>query len=110
MQPVRFCSQPDCYDVAVKAARSSDLCRGHYRSEVLAHATDLVTCEVLASEGRRGELAGVTDCVSNETVRHGGTVTLDPRETNIAALVAGGTVKVVPGKAAERVKAEKVDG
>lgn len=105
MQPVKFCATSGCFDVAVRGARADDLCRTHYR-ELLATVTDLVTCEVVAGRGSRGESAGVTDCVTNQTVRFGGKVTLDPLETNIAALVAGGTVKVVPSAAAEKVKAK----
>lgn len=94
---VKFCTVDGCFEVAIRGARSWDHCRGHYRSDVLAHADDLMRCEVTAGLGTSGrEEAGVTDCVTNETVRKGGVVTLDPRETNIAALVAGGTVKVVP--------------
>jgi hypothetical protein len=91
----KFCVVGGCNDVAIRGARSMDHCRPHYRSEVLAKATDLVTCEVIASRGSRGEAAGVTDCVTNETVRFGATVTLDPQETQIPALVAGGIVKVL---------------
>lgn len=93
----KFCATSGCFEVAIGAARSRDLCRTHYR-DLLAKSTDLVKCEVVASHGSRGQSAGVTDCVTNETVRFGGTVTLDPRETNIAALVAGGIVKVIPSK------------
>lgn len=100
-----FCTITGCYEVAIGAARSRQHCRAHYRSEILANATDLVTCEVVAGVGSRGESAGVTDAVTNETVRQGGTVVLDPRETNVAALVAGGTVRVI--KADQSVKATK---
>lgn len=92
----KFCAVDGCHEVAIAAARSLDHCRADYRTLFLDPATDLVTCEVTAGDGTRGEMAGVTDCYTNQTVHHGGTVTLDPRETNIAALVAGGTVKVVP--------------
>ena len=104
MQPVRFCGHAKCYDVAIKTKRSDNLCRTHYRSDVLANV-DLVECEVQPSTGLRGESAGVTDAVSNQTIRSG-SVLLDPLETNIAALVYGGIVKVVPSKAAAEVKAE----
>lgn len=101
----QFCVIDGCFEVAIAAARSRRHCRGHYR-DILAQATDLVRCEVTAGAGIsvRAALAGVTDCVTNETVRQGGVVTLDPQETNIAALVAGGTVKVLP--AAKPAKAK----
>lgn len=99
---VKFCSRGD-YEVAIAGARSRDLCRSCYR-ELLADATDLVKCEVIASHGSRGQSAGVTDCITNQTVRFGGVVTLDPLETNIAALVAGGTVKVIQPKPAKATK------
>jgi hypothetical protein len=106
MQPIRFCTSAKCYEVAIKTARSADKCRTHYRTEVLAAAADeLVQCQVVPSEGRKGEKAGVSDCLTNATV-HSGLVTLDPAETNIAQLVYSGLVKVVPSAAAEAVKAE----
>lgn len=105
MQTVRFCTVENCFEVAIKAKRSAEHCRTHYRSDILAKATDLVACEVIPSVGVRGESAGVTDCFTNETVRQG-KVMLDPLETNIAALVYGGIVKVTPSKAAEAVKAK----
>lgn len=102
MQPVRFCAATNCFEVAIKTKRSDDLCRTHVR-EAMAKATDLVVCEVVPSVGIRGEVAGVADAITNQTVRQG-RVTLDPLETNIAALVYGGLVKVIPSKAAEAVK------
>lgn len=106
MQPIRFCAHSGCFEVAIKAKRAEDLCRTHYREDILANATDLVACEVIPSTGRKGEAAGVTDAITNQTV-YGGPVVLDPQETNIAALVYGGIVKVVPSPAAEAVKAKK---
>jgi hypothetical protein len=106
MQPVRFCSKAGCFEVAIKTARTDDLCRKDYRADVLAVADDLVRAEVLCDRGSRGEDTGVTDAVTNQTVYFGGVVTLDPRETNLAALVAGGIVKILPSAAAEAVKAE----
>lgn len=102
MQPAQFCTTPGCFETRIGAARSREKCRTHYR-ELLA-AADLVQVEVVAGEGSRGQLAGVTDCVTNQTVRHGGVALLDPVETNIAALVAGGVVKVIPSPAAEKAK------
>lgn len=104
MQPIRFCAHPGCFEVAIKTKRTDDLCRPHHR-EVLAKVEDLVRCEVIAARGSRGESAGVSDCLTNETVRFGGVVTLDPLETNIAALVYGGAVKVLPGTEAVKAKA-----
>jgi hypothetical protein len=104
MQPIRFCAHQGCPEVAIKTARSVDLCRAHYRSEVLA-AVELVEAEVVASMGKRGEQAGVTDAVTNQTV-HSGTVRLDPLETRAAALVYGGIIRLKPGPAAEAAKAE----
>lgn len=103
MQPVRFCAHKGCFEAAIMTKRSDDLCRSHYRTDILAKV-DLVEAEVIPSNGSRGESAGVTDAVTNATVRQG-TVRLDPAETNIAALVYGGIIKVTPSKAAEAVKA-----
>jgi hypothetical protein len=90
-----FCTMPGCYEVTITTARSDAHCRTHYRSEVLANATDLMRCEVTCGYGTRGEESGVSDAVTNQIVTKGGEVILDPTETNIAALVAGGTVKVL---------------
>lgn len=109
MQPVRFCSHGECFEAAIRGARATDKCRTHYR-ELLAAADDLVACEVTTTpEGLNGEASGVTDAITNETVRPGGTVTLDPRETNIAALVAGGIVRVIPSPAAKALKGKAKD-
>lgn len=109
MQPVRLCVHPKCYQAAIMTSRDTSRCREHYRSDVLANV-ELVRCEVIPSEGRRGELAGVTDAVTNETVRQG-LVYLDPLETNVAALVYGGIVKVlVDAAAAEPAEAAAVEG
>lgn len=83
----KFCVKGD-YQVAVKAARSSDFCREHYRTEVLA-GVDLLRCEVVG-------VAPVTDARTQASIPPGQVVELDPEETNVAALVAAGAVKVVP--------------
>jgi hypothetical protein len=93
---VKFCAVADCYEVAIRGGRTTDYCRGHYRSQVLTDAADLLNCEVISGFGSAGQSSGVTDCVTNETVRRAGVVRLDPTETNVAALVAGGIVKVRP--------------
>lgn len=105
MQPIRFCGHDGCFAVAIKTKRSEDRCREHYRSDVLAVADNLVACEVIPSVGRQGRRAGVTDAVTNQRVEQG-PVTLDPLETNIAAVVATGILRVLPGKAADKVKAK----
>lgn len=103
--PANFCIVDGCYEAAVGAARSRQHCRGHYLSEVLA-GVELVRCEVVGTErGRRGEQCRVTDARTAQSVGRGGVVELDPEETNIAALVAAGAVKVLPNAAAKAVKA-----
>lgn len=86
--PAKFCTMPECHDVAVGAARSRDHCRTHYLSEVLA-GVDLVRFEVTAAAGR------VTDARTQVSAGKGAVVELDPAETNVAALVAAGLGKVV---------------
>jgi hypothetical protein len=109
---VKFCVMAGCHDVAVRSGRGADHCRKHYRTEVLGTAGDLVRCEVISGFGSSGQSSGVTDCVTNETVRLGGAVTLDPVETNVAALVAGGIVRVVPAarRADATVRADETVG
>lgn len=86
--PAKFCVMPECYEVAVGAARSRDHCRDHYNSEVLA-GVDLIRFEVTAPAGR------VTDARTQTSHGRGAVVELDPAETNIPALVAAGLGKVV---------------
>lgn len=88
----KFCVKGD-FQVAVKAPRSSDHCRDHYRGEVLA-AVELLRCEVTG-------VAPVTDARTQASIPPGQVVELDPEETNVAALVAAGAVKVAPAPKAE---------
>jgi hypothetical protein len=93
--PAKFCAEDGCYEVAIGAARSRDHCRPHYRDLVLKDV-ELIRCQVVcAASGRNGERAGVTDARTNVTVYAPGIVELDPAETNIAAVVAAGAVKVL---------------
>ena len=89
MKP-KLCRMDD-YQPAVKAARSSDYCREHYNSHVLA-GVELVKFEVTADKGR------VTDARTQVWHGKGHVVEVDPAETNIAALVASGVGKVVQAK------------
>lgn len=86
----KLCKMGD-YEPAVKAARSSDYCRGHYNSEVLA-GVELLRFEVTADKGR------VTDARTQVSHGKGHIVEIDPMETNVAALVAAGLGKVVQAK------------
>lgn len=102
--PAKFCVVDGCFNAAVKAARSGAHCRSCYNRDILAAADDLIQFEVTAGSG-----AKVTDCRTQTGVGPGGVATLDPRETNVAALVAAGLGKVVPsavpaksGKAADK--------
>lgn len=101
--PAKFCCETDCYEPAIGAARSRDHCRGHYNTLILAAADDLIAFEVTATNGIK-----VTDCRTQVGIGPRGVATLDPRETNVAALVAAGIGKVVPpakpagGKAADK--------
>jgi hypothetical protein len=81
----RLCAEGD-YKAAVKAARSADHCREHYRTKILA-GVDLLKCKVIG-------VAPVTDARTQASVPTGGTVELDEAETNIAALVAAGVIEV----------------
>lgn len=92
----KFCKMGD-YQPAIKAARSSDYCREHYNSEVLA-GVELVRFEVTAESNK----ARVTDARTQVSHGRGNVVELDPQETNIAALVAAGLGKVVQTKAASK--------
>lgn len=98
--PVKFCDHEGCHEVAVKAARSGDHCRTHYAEDVLS-GVELMRCEVVGP-------SLITDVRTNTGVGAGGTVELDPEETNVAALVAGGHVKVIPAETKAKAKpAEK---
>jgi hypothetical protein len=90
MKP-RLCVAGD-YRAAVKAPRSSDFCRDCYREQILRDVA-LLKCEVIGA-------APITDARTQESVNPGGVVELDEAESNIAALVAAGSIKVLaPAKA-----------
>lgn len=97
----KFCSKGD-YQPAIKAARSNELCRDHYNSEILA-GVELVRFEVTAESPK----ARVTDARTQVSHGRGHVVELDPEETNIAALVAAGLGRVVPAKPAADKPAAK---
>lgn len=91
----KLCKMGD-YEPAIKAARSSDHCRSHYNSEVLA-GVELIQFEVTADRGR------VTDARTQVSHGKGSVVEIDPEETNIAALVAAGLGRVIlPAKPATK--------
>lgn len=92
----KFCVTTDCYEAAIGAARSRDHCGPCYRALVLAEADDLCLVEVTGTRaGRRDEVCRVTDCVTRVSHPAPAHVWLDPAETNVAALVAAGAVKVI---------------
>jgi hypothetical protein len=91
MPTIKFCAEPKCTKVAIGAHRSRDYCRPHYLKLVEPH---LVTAKVVCSQlGANGEVPGVAG-VDGITVRAGGTVRLDPSETNLAALVYSGAIEL----------------
>ncbi len=90
---IKFCKHDGCHDVAIGVSRwnpnqqpVSDYCRPHYLSEAL---TETVRAEVIGP-------CAITDCRTQQGVARGGTVELDPLETNVAQLVYAGHVKVLP--------------
>jgi hypothetical protein len=95
--PAKFCAVPGCQQVAVKTARTTTLCRQCYNTTVLP-TVGLVWLEVTGP-------APVTDARTQQSAGKGSVVALDPAETNVAALVAGGAGKVVDAPA--HVKASK---
>ena len=73
-----------CYQIAIGhggAQRDDDLCREHYLE---ASADEFVTATVTAGK--------ITDVRTQESVGQGGTVTLDPVLTDLAALVYAGLI------------------
>ncbi len=105
---IKSCLREHCFEAAIRAPRSTGLCRGHYVEALDADdpalttsiaATPLVRCEVIGQ-------SPITDARTCCGVVAGELVDLDPVETNITALVYGGHVKVLPaGKAAKTSKA-----
>lgn len=109
MPAPKFCTVSGCYEIAVREPRSQNHCRGHYATEILS-GVELIRFEVTAQPrfvGGKARRPGVVDARTGQTVHAGGVVELDPAGTNIAALVAAGLGKVVPGPAAEATKAKK---
>ena len=101
---IKFCKHDGgCHEVAIGVSRwhpdqkpVSNYCRPHYLSDVL---TETVRCEVVGP-------CAVTDCRTQQGVGKGGTVELDPLETNVAQLVYAGHVKVIPAKPADKPQAK----
>jgi hypothetical protein len=88
---IKFCTEAKCTQIAIGAFRSRVHCRTHYLKLVEPF---LVTAKVICAEpGARGEVPGVAG-VDGVTVRAGGTVRLDPAETNLAALVYAGAIEL----------------
>lgn len=93
---IKFCEAEGCHEVAVGISRwdrdkkpESRFCRPDYLERA-----ELVQCEVVGDHE-------ITDAVTNAGVGKGGIVTLDVLQTNLAQLVYGGHIKVVPPKKAE---------
>ncbi len=98
---IKFCVEAKCTQIAIGAFRSRSHCRTHYLKLVEPF---LVTAKVICAEpGARGETPGVSG-VDGVTVRAGGTVRLDPGETNLAALVYAGAIEL-SGEDVEKIKA-----
>jgi hypothetical protein len=104
-----FCAEDDCYEVAVgfgrwegRGALRNDhpkrprRCRPHHLAAI---AGQIVRCQVIAPE----DLA-IVDVRTGRDVAAPDVVELDPAETNIAALVAGGLVKVLASDAKAAAK------
>lgn len=96
---IKFCKHDRCHEVAIGVSRwdpdrkpVSDYCRPHYLSDVL---TETVLCAVIGP-------CPVTDCRTQEGVVAGGTVELDPLETNVAQLVYAGHVTVLDEDKSDR--------
>lgn len=101
----KFCCRDDCFEVAVRAARSSLHCRPHYLEDVLA-GVELVRFEVTSPTAK------ITDCVDQVSKGRGYIVHLDPAETDVAMLVAAGLGRVVAkpvAKPAEKPAKPKAD-
>lgn len=94
--PAKFCVNGD-NNVAVAGPRSREHCRDCYNSNVLK-GVELIKFEVTAG--------AVTDARTQVSHGKGNVVELDPAETNIAALVAGGLGKVVAAKAPAKAEAK----
>jgi hypothetical protein len=94
---VVLCATERCYGAAVRAARSSALCRSCYVAALASDGSALST-SLAAVPLLHAEVVGptpITDAITTCGVGLGGTVTIDPLETNVAALVHGGHVQVV---------------
>lgn len=109
---MNFCTETGCSEVAIGVSRwegrganqntypklKSDKCRTHHLERI---AAQVLVCEVTAPEGIE-----IADVVTGEPVAVGGTVRLDPGETNLAILVGLGYIRLP--KPASRVKPEQV--
>ena len=93
---LQMCAVPGCPEVGTGQPRSRRHCGPHYR-EVVLKDVELTRCEVI------GQFP-VVDARSGEDVFPGGIVELDPKATNIPALIAGGFVRIATAPAAVKVE------
>lgn len=83
---VKFCAKPRCSEVAIggNIASSNEHCRTHWREVTLPECVEVeVTGPLLIAS------------VDGQDIAKGGTAYLHPGDTDIAALVYAGAVKVI---------------
>lgn len=109
---MNFCTEDGCFEVAIGVSRwegrganvntwpkrKSDKCRAHHLERI---ADQLVVVDVTTPEDIE-----IADVVTGDTIPAGGTVRLDPGETNLAILVGLGYIRLP--KPAKSVKPEQV--
>jgi hypothetical protein len=97
---MNFCTEDGCFEVSIGVSRwegrgpvrneypkrKSDKCRVHHLERI---ADQIVTVEVTTPD----EIE-IADVVTGEPVAAGGTVRLDPGETNLAILVGLGYIRI----------------
>lgn len=102
---MNFCTEDGCHEVAIGVSRwegrgpnrneypkrKSDKCRPHHLERI---ADQIVECEVIAPEDIE-----IADVVTGEPIPAGGTVRLDPGETNLAILVGLRYIRIPQPKA-----------
>lgn len=100
---IKFCEVGGCKKPAVGTGkRPIKFCRGHYVSEC---GPEFEAWQVTQAVADAEDVEGIACAKTGEVIDGGGTVWLDPKETNVAALVYAGFIEPLPAPAPAKAKA-----
>lgn len=100
---IKFCEVDGCKKPAVGTGkRPIKYCRGDYVKQC---GPEFEAWKVTAQVAQAEDIDGIACAKTGEVISGGGTVWLDPAETNIPALVYAGHVEALPEPAPAKGKA-----